>query len=553
MKTRANENGSCKAVPEFLLDPYGSQIPLRFTAPNGRHHSEREIGAATPSETVEVVTAQLDGGGSAELIEDPEDATRTLFAVSQNDQVRFTDRIEARGRVLAPLKRHSDKLFAIKLPRGVRAYQSPAWLAREAGKLVDSIVSISEEMQLILGAFVMHTWISDQFSFSPCPVILGPVELSLPLVQALSLVCRRALVVGKATPAGMLEVCSRIGSTLLLLDYGLSLDVRRLVRMGMRRDVVAIQKNGALSPFGPKLIASLELPADPYWLSDGFLLALDLSNCPNLMKVCDRQVAERADELQQCLLQFRFDCLKAGHALGDKLRSPSPRTVSDKFRCLVLPFVEDERFCAKLIRAAQWSCRTRPLPVRQRAVVAAQFFLAHEHRQSMLVGKITDVANQVLEEWGEEITLPPRKVGSILDGLGFVDRERTDEGYELLLDAYTLERVHQLATRYGVFEVELYSSQEPRATCECCRRFKLVSKAEIRRYENEYKPQIEQNKREAEAQLRKRIEDLRSHPPSWLKDLDAVCDRNRLPKSGGTGERTDGRPRSKPRRVHKCG
>ena len=515
MKTDTNGNGSCKAAPEFLFRPDGSRIPLAPTKPNGKHSGHLGIDAAVLRETLEVASAQLEGGGDVELVEDRHDRARTRLAVSRQGVVHFVDSVEDHGRVLIPFKRDGSILRLIRLPRGVQPYQSPTWLAQEVGKLVNAVVPIPQGLQRICGAFAVHTWISDQLPLSPCLMIRGPLEFSLPLLQALALVCRRAVVVGDATSAGVLKACSQLSPTLLVVNFGLRPAVLRTLGMGMRRGVLVIQKNGVLSPFGPKLIATAELPSDLCVLSDSLHLSLPLSTSPDLTKLSDLHINDRSDYLQECLLQLRFDLLSSVRPLGDDLPEPFPFRGKDLMRCLGAPFAGNEQFVADLHKAAESFCAVPPprLRVLQRAVVSALFFLTHQRKeqQGLLVGELAELANELLEERGEEMTLSPKRVGVILTGLGFANRQRTGEGYELLLDRSTLEQIHAFAKFYDAFEVVRYSpGGMSRSSCEWCREFRLVSEATIRRYEQEEKLLIESRKREVET---KRIVRLRKHPP----------------------------------------
>jgi hypothetical protein len=509
MKTQASGNGSCTSTPEFLFGPDGRQ--LAPTKPNGNHPGHSGNDAPASRETLEVASAQLEGGGDVEIVEDRRDRTRTRLAVSRSGVVHFVDSLEDRGRVLVPFKRDGSILSPIRLPRGVQPYQSPTSLAQEVGNLVNTIVPIPQGLQRIFGAFAVHTWISDQLLLSPCLIIRGPLEISLPLLQALALVCQRAVVVGDATSAGVLKVCSQLNPTLLVVNFGLRPAVLRTLGMGTRRGVLVIQKAGVQSPFGPKLVATTKLPGDLCLLGDCLLLSLGLSGSPDVAKLLDPQINERADYLQECLLQLRFDLLSSVRPLGNELPGPFPFRGKDLMRCLGAPFAGDEQFVADLHKAAKRFCTvpSHGLRVLQRTVVSALLFLTHqrEDQQSLLVGELAELADELLEEQGEEMTLSPRKVGAILKDLELARRTRTGDGYELLLDRSTLQQIHMLARFHNAFDVARYApGGMSRSRCEFCREFRLVSEAAIRHYEDVEKPLIEQQKREAQAELEKRWE-----------------------------------------------
>lgn len=526
-----SKTDSHKALPEVSFRREASPTPLARAKPSGKHLGFLR-NAATASREVAVASAQLDGGGMVELVEDPRDPTRTTLAVvSRSGDIHFANEVNDRGRILVPPGRDHNILGPVRLPRGTRPYESPAWLAREVGSFLNGIVPISQELQLVFGAFTVLTWIADRLPLSPCLVILGPLQLSRALLEALSMVCRLAVVVGNGTtPAGVLTACSKFGTTLLVADYGLRQDVLRTLGTGTRKSVLALQKSGALSSFGPKVIATMEPTEDLCTLGDSLLVSLDLLIWPDLTKPSDPEVIERADLLRRCLLQLRLDSPDRIQPLAADFPTRLQPQGRDLFRCLGASAAGDRAFCLELAHAVEKSCGvcTQPLPVLQGAVVSALFFLAHQRRYvvarggyievdwltDFLVGQITDVAKDVLKSWEETITLKPKKVGTILKGLGFPSRQRTGEGYTLLPDEYALERIHRLAKLYDVVDATAYSPDpEPRSTSKWCRTLKLVSTGEIQQYEQQWKPMMERKRRDAQTVSEKRLEELRKNPP----------------------------------------
>lgn len=94
---------------------------------------------------------------------------------------------------------------------------------------------------------------------------------------------------------------------------------------------------------------------------------------------------------------------------------------------------------------------------------------------------------------GPSISL--KKCGSILTGSGFPYRERTEDGYVLMIDGDVREKVHLLVSLHSHIEYKLYTTKDPRCMCARCRKFKLVSKEDILYYEQELRPQEERRKR----------------------------------------------------------
>src|SRR5438034_1274295 len=158
----------------------------------------------------------------------------------------------------------------------------------------------------------------------------------------------------------------------MVLNYGLRLDAMRILRMGMRRDVFALQKNDALSPFGPKLIAALEPPTDKDLLHGSLVVSFELAEWPDLRKLSDPEVLRRADDLRQRLLGFRFHHLKSVRFFAGVLPAHFGANTRELIRCLAAPFAEDEESCARLASAMSWACApTQAIPARQGAVLSA--------------------------------------------------------------------------------------------------------------------------------------------------------------------------------------
>jgi hypothetical protein len=78
--------------------------------------------------------------------------------------------------------------------------------------------------------------------------------------------------------------------------------------------------------------------------------------------------------------------------------------------------------------------------------------LCHGKTPEVYVGKITELANNLLETRGENMELSPRAVGEVLrQELGLVTR-RGGPGYELALDGGAQRRVHRFAIAHDVLQ-----------------------------------------------------------------------------------------------------
>jgi hypothetical protein len=501
-----------------------SRLPNAIARPTELSNSRQEELRKTPNaaltrtEPVEIASAVLNGGRVVEVNEHPHDPTRTVLAVGRGAIVRFLNRVEDNGRIFVPMRRDSEFLKHVSLPRGVLPYESLAALMREAGTCLASIVPMSTATRNLLGAIAVCTWITFRLASLPLPIIVGPPYWTLPLMRALRGICYRGLLVGKATTAGILAVYSRIRPTLLIVNYGIRSDARQILELGTQRDVFALQGTGLVSPFGLNIIATLDSGAFEH-NGDYLRIHLEPFGRPQAGKLSDPQWIQQADSLQQKLQQLRFDELASAGNSRTPPSTPGMRGLSEGARQIVAPFLADETLGRELIDAVK-TCGGvvfSRLPSRQRAVLAAMFNLVHEKgRECFLVGEAATLANQFLGDFGEAFNLTPKRVGKIMSDLGFKANYRVDRGLSLELEEEVAEGLHRCAKFYGIDEIHPGMTLDVR--CKLCRDFELLPKRYIEHFEKDELPEIERRKREKQAAWEKRQgrEALRQYPPRPL-------------------------------------
>ncbi len=96
---------------------FSSTLPDSYSA-NGP-----TAGSAVPK--LEIDFAALGKGTLVEMIEDPDNAANSLFAVYRNGVVRYLPEVEYGNRMLTPFPREEGILKHVRLPRGARPYASP--------------------------------------------------------------------------------------------------------------------------------------------------------------------------------------------------------------------------------------------------------------------------------------------------------------------------------------------------------------------------------------------------------------------------------------------
>jgi hypothetical protein len=491
-----------------------AQVPGRDTKGLDRRHFGQ---ARTVAKPVEVAVRQFPDGTKLRLICDPDDPTRTMFAVWRDGGVQLQEEFEYGRVVFRPPRRDDPLVHSLVLPRGVQPPDAPSTMALNIGALLNEVVPLAEAHQLVLGTFVVRTWTSDGSAFAPTVAFCGPRDFTVPLLQALGLVCRYGMVVGDATPAGLLEACSRSSPTLLIVDYGLRRDTIRLLEIGSRSGIYSLQKGGVFPSWCPRAIACSDPSLGRDLLSGGMMISLSGSEWPHLELFTNSRFLERAANLQMQLLGYDLERGGTIRPLAAELPTGMKPREWEAFRWWAGPFTGDQSFLVQLLDAIRWSAELAPdgLPVGQVATIAALDHLAHKGNESVSVGEICALTNKVLVQMGADLRLKERKIGAILTKLGFPRRERggSDGPYQLELSSYTKDYIHKLVKSFGRWPVEVYDTHGPDVTCDFCRKYRLLSDAEIKHYDEVLKPREELRKREEEERRKRRMESLRKKPP----------------------------------------
>ncbi len=121
----------------------------------------------------------------------------------------------------------------------------------------------------------------------------------------------------------------------------------------------------------------------------------------------------------------------------------------------------------------------------------------------------------ILRQRGEPGHLSERKFGDILSSLNLTRRTRTNAGYVLLVDRETREKIHSLASVYGV---NARSILEMSGQCELCRIMSELSKGDSKTKSNTECERTEENgERERRERVNRRIERKPSRSNGKLK------------------------------------
>jgi len=398
--------------------------------------------------------AALPDGSLVEIIEDPVNPTKARFAIFKRGRVRFADRIEDRGRILVPVRRAAVGLSDVKLPTGVLSYRSTKRLAYTILKFIGYAVDVPDEYAVVLAAFVLYTWVADRLPIAVYLSIVGlPQSGKSTLLELLSLLCRRPLLVSDISQAAVYRACSEFGVTLLIdeIEWHSSntTALRQLLRAGTGRSARALRIRGSSFSFGPKVFGSLETSPDSALNDRCIRIPMTETTGVRLLNPGHPAMLKCAAQLQQQLLKFRlntYNSIRAAAIPGAEELRPRSR---DLFGSLAAPVARVQHWGGGLldiIKARHDPLTRESLAPRQEALLAVLFKVIHQSPavSSVQVKYLADAANILLRQVRERVTMTDRAAGTMLSDLGFRNRQRTNHGWILWLDSATQTRVHQL-------------------------------------------------------------------------------------------------------------
>jgi len=459
--------------------------PSRSVHPRPISSSRKEV-ASPENSWPEVQTdfAELENGSLVEIIEDPTDPNQTLFAVFKRGRIRLAEKIEDRGRILVPIPRSILGLSDVKLPRGVMPYKSVMRLVYTLMRLIKRVVDVPDDYAVLLSAFVLYTWVADRLPTAVYLSIIGlPQSGKSTLLELLSLLCRRGLLVSDISQAATYQACTKFSPTLLIdeIDWHSSgtSNLRQLSRAGSSHSPRALRVQQSSSSFGPKVFGSLEASSDPALNSRCIQLVMAETIKSELLKPGHPTVVKFANDLRQQLLRFRFDSYNLicpAQVPGAERLRPRSR---DILGSLAAPLVGSRLWVQLLLGLLTLShdpVTRESLEPRQEALNAVIWRIIHDGpriRDVRIGGEhsLRKGTNMLLEQGGERASVTDKAVGTMLSSLGYRSKQRTKHGWILQIDSSTVTRCHQLVLTHDNRYIPNVEFEQYSTTCPECRVF----------------------------------------------------------------------------------
>ena len=252
----------------------------------------------------------------------------------------------------------------MRLPRGVKNYESVRSLLRQTESILSRCLDIDEGDRFLLACFVLSTWFIEKLPVAPYVALVGlPRSGKSTALSVLDLMCRRGLLTADISSAAFYRVCDRLTPTLLIDETstaGESRNLFHLLRTGTTRDAVAIRRDESFKTFGPKVVSWTELPDDEALKSRCIVIPLRETHRTDLTRTTNPDVLLAAENLQKQLQQFRFEkfnALELRKVQGDEVLHSRAR---DLYQALLLPVVEYQEACEELVKLFQIATEVEP-------------------------------------------------------------------------------------------------------------------------------------------------------------------------------------------------
>lgn len=427
---------------------------------------------------IETDIAHLEDGSIVEMIEDPENSCRTLFAIFKNGEMRIADQIKSGERILRPIPREEEIVRHILLPRGVKPYESVrSLLCRMNEEILSRCLDLENSNRALLACFILSTWFidTDRMPVAPYLALVGlPASGKSTVLRILRLLCRRSLLTADISSAAFYRACERLTPTLLIDETataGRSRDLNHLLRTGTSRDVVALRKDQSFKAYGAKVVAWNELPNDSALNSRCVIVPMYETTRTDLKSPNDPDIVAAADDIQKELLQYRLERFNSVSlpktADGEPLRS----RFRDLYNALGLALAEDTHYCDWLLHCFkfQQQFNREPLLPNHAAVLGTLYRVIHiGPRETYPILHLTGMVNADLQEAGESRRLTPRGVGAALSSLGITTRTRTNQGWLVWLNRDAQKRIHDLVVTHGLDNEFLLPDRSRCKQCDLC-------------------------------------------------------------------------------------
>ncbi len=343
-------------------------------------------------------------------------------------------------------------LRSLRLASHVAEYGSTRELFAKISGLISQATHEPDGVAQLATFFIFATWMVDSLPLAPLLwVVCPPTTTSVPMAQALRLLCRRALVVNDISATGVRSLLD-IQPTLITEVFRPSPRLLDLLRTSTRRGAITALGGRFIDTCGAKVVFAREPLRDPE--SAGFPLELVLSPSRAYISPMSASEADRiAGEFQAQLLSYRFRNSAKVCAPAFDLNQFTP-SMQELAYSLGACIVDDDQLQAQIVSLLKpVDSEIRVSHASLLKAIALEVLLARCHTASgkyFPVVELTAGVNTVLRGRGETVEVSPEDVGWMLRGLGLHTDFMPGGRKALVLSNGVRQRIHELGAGYGV-------------------------------------------------------------------------------------------------------
>lgn len=245
-----------------------------------------------------------------ELVRVDEERAGLSLLVRDGCNTTISPSHEYNGNTYVPLNADPTILRVTRFPTRVSAFGSVRELFDGAARLIGRRSDLPEQLIALATYMVFATWLPEHFSTAPLlSIVAPPPAQSDTLLQALSALCRRSLLISDPDPADLMAIPMDLAPTLLLdLSYP-SMRLQRLLHASLKRQTNFVKGGRAINLFGPKIACSQQPLTDPTLI--GAMIEIALNPTRRQPPLRDRDADhEEANEFQAKFLSYRLAALQ---------------------------------------------------------------------------------------------------------------------------------------------------------------------------------------------------------------------------------------------------
>lgn len=401
-------------------------------------------------ETIEIFAHALPGV-TFELVRDPNRTECLLLHFRRGQKFKTVSEVRHGGKLYVPRALKGSLAEAVRIAPPSVAFGSTSSLISSVRNFIATHLSPSPETMVLLIAFVLASWFCDAMHMAPLLYLFGPEAEVSQALRLLSYVCRRAVLLGDVNVTALAALPIGLCPTLLLNQRDRDARVMSCLLASNRRHFQVARAKERMDLYGAKAFACDEYPADQRALK----VTLSPARSP-LPLLTDAEAQEIARTFQAKFLRYRLRYLKEvrncsvdSSAFGPEFREQAPIFLASIRGCP--EFFEEVSI--ELLRQSRELAGSRFTDPRCVVAEAALNFCHRSETKHFFVGELAETANVLLTARHEESELSIKKTGLILRGLG-ISSQRVARGFRVELDQRVRQRIHQVASDYGVLSVD---------------------------------------------------------------------------------------------------